>query len=97
MSITRRNTLALIAGMLMVATAKPSFAAEQTINVSLWDKGANSMGMLGKGEMMGMGMMGANMMMATMGITADVTEVAAGEITFKAINDSKDTLSLIHI
>lgn len=78
--------LALVAGL----AAGGAFAAESTINVSLWDKGPDSAMM---DEMhprgMGMGKM-ADMAMAMMGITPDKTEVPAGNVTFVVSNDSKD-------
>lgn len=49
-----------------------------------------SMGMLGTAPPLGMGMMGGDMMMAHMGITPSMTEVPAGEVTFQAVNDSKN-------
>lgn len=88
MIITRRAAMAVLAGSVAGLAIKPAFAADTVVNVSLWDKGANSMGMMGTAKPMGMGMMGANMSMAMMGITPDVTSVPAGEITFKATNDS---------
>jgi uncharacterized cupredoxin-like copper-binding protein len=71
----------------------PAFAAKSTtVNVSLWDRGSNAMDMLGQGRPMGMAMMGnmtvMDMPMNMMGITADLAEVPAGEVTFKVTNDS---------
>jgi uncharacterized cupredoxin-like copper-binding protein len=67
-----------------------AFAAESTINVSLWDKGPESAMM---DEMhprgMGMGKM-SDLAMAMMGITPDKTEVPAGKVTFAVSNDSKN-------
>ncbi len=97
MTLTRRDTLVLFAASATVAAAagRPALAAGTVIKVSLWDKGDMSMDMLGKGKPMGMGMMGADMAMkmAMMGITPDLDTVAAGEITFDVINDSR---SMIH-
>ena len=68
-------------------------AADSTVNVSLWDKGATSMDMMGKMAPMGMMMTpGVDMKMVTMGITLDVATVPAGNVTFNATNDSKDML-----
>ena len=39
---------------------------------------------------MGMAMAGADMTMATMGITVDKPEIPAGEVTFAVINDSQE-------
>jgi len=71
---------------LMLAT--PAFAAGTEVTVSLWDKGADSLMDFGTVKPMGMAMMGADMSMATMGITMSQTEIPAGEITFTATNDS---------
>ncbi len=90
MKITRRNLLVLLSGMFAARAPVPSFAAANVVNVSLWDKGPNSMDMLGKGKMMGLGMMAGDMKMAMMGISTDVKEVAAGDVTFEAVNVSKD-------
>ncbi len=92
MKITRRNLLVLLSGMVATSASTPSFAAANVVNVSLWDKGPNSMDMLGKGKMMGMGMMAGGMKMAMMGITTDVKKIPAGNVTFEATNDSKDII-----
>jgi uncharacterized cupredoxin-like copper-binding protein len=60
--------------------------AETLIKVTLWDKGETSMDMVGMQEPMGLG--GADPGMATMGITLDLAEVPAGEISFQILNDS---------
>jgi len=90
MKITRRNLLVLLSGMVAASASTPSFAAANVVNVSLWDKGLDSMDMPEKGKMMGLGMMAGNMNMAMMGISTDVKEVAAGDVTFEAANVSKD-------
>jgi uncharacterized cupredoxin-like copper-binding protein len=51
------------------------------------------MSMMGEVQPMGMAMMGSDMSMVTMGITTDLSEVPAGEVTFQVTNDSK---SMIH-
>jgi uncharacterized cupredoxin-like copper-binding protein len=48
------------------------------------------MDMMGKVKPMGMGMMGADMTMAMMGVKVDQTTLAAGEVTFEVTNTSKD-------
>jgi uncharacterized cupredoxin-like copper-binding protein len=88
MIITRRAAVAGLVGSVAGLAINPAFAADTIVNVSLWDKGDSSMDMMGTAKPMGMAMMGANMSMVTMGITPDVTSVPAGEITFKATNDS---------
>ncbi|VAV88821.1 hypothetical protein MNBD_ALPHA08-147 [hydrothermal vent metagenome] len=87
MTISRRNVLALAATAVAASFTTPSFAAQNIVDVSLWDKGQNSMNKLGQGKMMGMGM-AANMGMAPMGIAASVSKIPTGEITFKVKNDS---------
>jgi uncharacterized cupredoxin-like copper-binding protein len=62
--------------------------AETVVKVSLWDKGESSMDNVGKHTPIGMAVDGADPAMATMGVTLDVLEVPAGEITFKITNDS---------
>lgn len=92
MSYSRRSVVALLACGMTALTVGPALAGGTTIQVSLWDKGGASMNMMGGTKPMGMGMMGADMSMVTMGITADVTEVPAGEVTFQVVNDSKDMI-----
>ena len=100
MKMTRRSLLMLLTGAIASGSVTPSYAAGNIVNVSLWDKGPNSMDMLGKGKMMGMGMgmgmgagmMGGNMKMAMMGISIDKLDVPAGDVTFEAINDSTDII-----
>ena len=92
MSYSRRAVVALLALGLTSLTVGPALAGGTTIQVSLWDKGGSSMNMVDEMKPMGMGMMGADMSMVTMGITADMTEVSAGEVTFQVVNDSKDMI-----
>jgi uncharacterized cupredoxin-like copper-binding protein len=92
MSYSRRTVVALLAFGLTGLTVGPALAGGTTIQVSLWDKGGSSMNMVDEMKPMGMGMMGADMSMVTMGITADMTEVPAGEVTFQVVNDSKDMI-----
>ena len=70
MKLTRRNWFVLASGLVATMSAGRVFARSSVIKVTLWDKGATSMNMLGHGEMMGMGMgkTGNNMPMAPMGI-----------------------------
>ena len=88
MTISRRATMGLMAAAALVG-AVPALAAGTVVKVSLWDKGANSMDMMGEGPRMGMGMAG-DMSKATMGVTAEPASAPAGEITFEVANDSKD-------
>jgi uncharacterized cupredoxin-like copper-binding protein len=94
MTITRRTAIGLLAGSFsLFAISSAAVAAGTTVTVSLWDKGETSMDMMDQVKPMGMAMMGADMSMATLGITASATEVPEGEVTFQVVNDSKD---LIH-
>lgn len=85
--------LAFIVGVLPLAVSPAAFAAT-TVAVSLWDKGDHAMDMLDQVKPMDMGamhkmMMSGEMKMGPMGITASVTEVPAGAVTFAVTNDSK--------
>ena len=91
MKLTRRTALFVTASAIpALGLAFSAAAAGTTVTVSLWDKGGNSMDMMGTVRPMGMGMMGADMTMAMMGITVDVATVPAGEVTFEVTNASKD-------
>jgi uncharacterized cupredoxin-like copper-binding protein len=70
-----------------MALAQASMA-ETVVKVSLWDKGPASMDMMDTLAPMGMAMPGADMSMATMGITVDLQVIPAGDVTFQVINDS---------
>ncbi|MFN6055370.1 MAG: hypothetical protein ACK47C_04930 [Paracoccaceae bacterium] len=70
-------------------TFQSAEAAGTLVKVSLWDKGEASMDGMDMAPM-GMAMAGADMDMATMGITVDRSEVPAGEITFTVINESQE-------
>jgi uncharacterized cupredoxin-like copper-binding protein len=71
-----------------VAVASPSHAAGTVVNVSLWDKGAETamsfdLGFPGAGK---------DMSKATMGIALSMDTVPAGETTLEVLNSSKDTI-----
>lgn len=68
----------------------PAWAAGTTVDVSLWDKGADAMSMDGPKHMLGM--KDPNRDKETMGINESVSTVPAGEVTFEVTNDSKDTI-----
>jgi len=88
MHLTRRALLATAATLFVVGgAAAPSLAAGTTVQVLLWDKGADMPMAMGRG----MGMHGN--MMASMGIDAAPNTAKAGEVTFRAVNKSKD---LVH-
>lgn len=89
MTFARRTAVALILSALIGFSVGPALAAGTTVRVSLWDKGDTSMNMMGDIKPMGMAMMGSDMTMVTMGITVDLAEVPAGEVTFQVTNDSK--------
>ena len=83
---------ALATGLALALPVHAAFAADSTIKVSLWDKGPDSM-VMDDAHMAMTGMMDmANMSTGTMGITADVAEVPAGNVTFAVTNDSKDII-----
>lgn len=87
--IAKTAGAALIAMMGLVAAAAPSFAADTTINVALWDKGGN----MTMGTDMGMAMPKAgDMAMATMGVRVSADSAPAGKITFDVTNISNDTI-----
>lgn len=90
MDISRRGACAVVVGAAIAGAGRPAFAAGSVVHVSLWDKGPDSMAPLGAGPGMGMAMPGADMSMATMGVTPDIDSAPAGEITFEAVNDSKE-------
>jgi uncharacterized cupredoxin-like copper-binding protein len=91
MKFNRRNLFALAFSVAATMSAGHALAAATVVKVSLWDKGAMSMNMLGKGPMMGMAMGKgpANMPHGPMGVTVSEATVPAGEVTFAVTNDSK--------
>ena len=92
MMSTRRTAVALLGCALIGFSVGPAVAAGSVVHVSLWDKGDSSMNIMGEVQPMGMAMMGSDMTMVTMGITVDLAEVPAGEVTFQVTNDSKDMI-----
>ena len=81
MTLSRR-TLLISATAVPLVAALPAFAGT-AVYVSLWDNPDMDMAMgLGHG-------MGGNMAMANMHVRIDRTEVAAGDVTFNVVNDSK--------
>jgi uncharacterized cupredoxin-like copper-binding protein len=89
MRLTRRSVLSAVAGAVAVLEFHPAAAAGTVVKVSLWDKGEAAMDGLGMAPM-GMAMAGANMDMATMGITVDTPDIPAGEVTFRVTNESQE-------
>lgn len=70
--------------------AGPALASGSVVNVSLWDKGSNSLDKMGQGPGAGMDMPAAGASNETVGIKLDRATVPAGEVTFKVVNQSKD-------
>lgn len=98
MKLTRRNWLATASGIVVALCTGPVFARTSVVKVSLWDKGATSMNMMGKGEPMGMAMgdggaTAKGMATAPMGIRVSSKTVKAGEVRFQVTNASK---ALVH-
>jgi uncharacterized cupredoxin-like copper-binding protein len=88
-AVTIFRPAALAAVMLLAATTAVYAGqdAANTINVTLWDKGADA-------EMktdMGLGMSGDHNM-SNMGLKLSQDQVKAGDVTFKVTNTSKDTV-----
>ena len=78
-----------IAGFVIgVAMASPSQAAGTVVNVSLWDKGAETAMVTD----LGFPAAGKDMSKVTMGIAVSMDTVKAGEITFEVLNSSKETI-----
>jgi uncharacterized cupredoxin-like copper-binding protein len=89
--MTRRKNFWLGAVAVIAATLSAGAASAEDVLVHLWDKGAEAMANVDPNVNMGMAMPGASdMSKATMGITVDSNNIKAGEVTFVAVNDSKD-------
>ena len=89
MSANQMRILSTVAAAILMTTAASGFArAATTVNVSLWDKGADAP--------MSAGLTYAtpniDLSKATMGIKVSVATAKAGVVTFKVTNDSKDTV-----
>jgi uncharacterized cupredoxin-like copper-binding protein len=83
-----RLLLPIAALVIGVAMASPSQAAGTVVNVSLWDKGAETAMVTD----LGFPAAGKDMSKVTMGIAVSTDTVKAGEITFEVLNSSKDTI-----
>lgn len=90
MKLTRRRCLALGCGVAATLAVGCASARTSVVKVSLWDKGAMSMNMPGRGPMMGMGVAGGPTHMGPMGITVSATAIAAGPVTFDVTNVSRE-------
>ena len=90
MKFKRANAMLTAAAVTLTLFTGQAYAAGTVIKVSLWDKGAMSMGMVGKGPMMGMAMgtPGSHMSMGPMGIKVSTHAAKAGQVTFAVTNDS---------
>ena len=85
--IRKVAALAFIAASAVAITAFASQAAT-TVQVSLWDKGADTEMAVG----LVYGAAGVDLSKATMGVKTSPAEAKAGVVTFKVTNDSKDTI-----
>ncbi len=83
-----RLFLPIAAFVIGVAMASPSQAAGTVVNVSLWDKGAETAMVTD----LGFPAAGKDMSKVTMGIALSLDTVKAGEITFEVLNSSKETI-----
>lgn len=90
MKISRRSALLIASGVLPYFGVSRAARAETVVKVTLWDKGPASMDNIDTMAPMGMAMSGAGMDMATMGITVDAVEFAAGPVTFNVTNSSPE-------
>lgn len=86
-TIYRKAALGLAAAMLLAGSASVVQAAS-LVQISLWDKGANTEMPMG----LAYATPGIDLAKATMGIKALPGVVKAGEATFNVKNDSKDTI-----
>ncbi len=82
------NAIAAVLSLTAAATIASAAFADATINVTLWDKGPASVTQDNPPQL-GLGS-GGDMSMAMLGVTADVTTVPAGKVTFQVTNTSKD-------
>ncbi len=89
MNFLHKSWIVLVASVILTLSAALAHAAGTVIKVTLWDKGAMSMSMLGKSPEMGM-MMGSNGANMPMGITVSTQSVKAGEVTLAVTNSSKE-------
>ena len=88
---THKNLVALVTALVITLSVAPAFARATVVNVTLWDKGAMSLGMLANGPMMGMAM--GQQPAGGMGIKVSAKMLRAGTVTFAVTNLSK---GLVH-
>ena len=89
MAVSKLTKRAMIAGVVVAVSTRAALAAQTTIHVTLWDKGADSATIDDAHPMM-MGTGGADMTMAMLGVKVDLEQVKAGTVTFDVANASKD-------
>lgn len=97
MKLMRRHLLLAASGVVLFGFSTTAFARTTVVQVELWDKGAMSMNMMGKGQPMGMSMgVGSGMPhrgkqagMGPMGVRLSKATVPAGDVTFNVTNASK--------
>jgi uncharacterized cupredoxin-like copper-binding protein len=87
MTFIRQHGFALATAFSITLAAGQVHAKATVIKVSLWDTGAMSMNMLGKGPLMGMAM--GPMHKPPMRVAASTHTVPAGDVTFAVTNASK--------
>lgn len=83
-----RMAFLLPLGAIGLAATLSGSAKAATVNVTLWDKGADAP----MATDLGMNMGGHDMSKATMGVRAVPTAVKAGEVTFEVTNNSSETI-----
>ena len=92
MIVNRPAVLAFSTGIFLALSGGIAFAGGTTIQVSLWDKGPDSVNVDDAHTKM-MGKMDQAMMKtASMGIKLDQITIPAGTVTFAVTNDSKDII-----
>lgn len=91
MLLSRTGAVTLGSALIAAFAASMAYASDTIVQVSLWDKGPDSV-MIDPDHPMAMGDMGTDMSMAMLGVTADVTEVHAGTVTFDVTNSSTDII-----
>jgi uncharacterized cupredoxin-like copper-binding protein len=90
MKLPSRLVRSVLTTALLLLVFSSGANAQARVKVSLWDKGPTAMDGVDSLMPMGMAMAGAKMDGATMGITVDVLEIPAGQVTFSVINDSQE-------
>ncbi len=90
MKLSRRAAMFFMSGTLSFLAFNRAAYANTVVKVALWDKGEASMDAIDTMTPMGMAMPGAMMDSATMGITVDIMEIPAGEVTFRVVNESQE-------